>query len=73
MHNANNLLIQNGGHFGGFTEVRSPKNKRSRRSLNAEYKTCYNAIYLSSKRIGPAPKDVDFDCKFLSCHVRVSE
>ena len=43
------------------SEVRSPKNKRSRRSFNAKYQTCYNATYLSSKRIGPAPKKVDFN------------
>ena len=57
-HKVNNLLIQNGGHFGSF---RSPKNKRSRRSFNVEYETYDNAIHLSSKRIGPAPKEVDFD------------
>ena len=47
-HKVNNLLIQN--------EVRSPKNKWSRRSFNAEYEPCYNTTYFSSKRIGPAPK-----------------
>ena len=60
-HKVNNLLIQNGGHIGSFEEIRSPKNKRSKRSFNVEYETCDNAIHLSSKRIGPAPKVVDFD------------
>ena len=60
-HKVNNLLIQKGGNFGSSTKVRSPKNKKSRGSFNAEYETCYNTTYFSSKRIGPAPKKVDFD------------
>ena len=52
----NNLLVQNGGHFDSSTEVRSPKNKNSRRSFNAEYETCYNTTYFSSKRIGLPPR-----------------
>ena len=60
-HKVNNFLIQNGRHFGSSTDVRSPKNKKSRRSLIVEYKTCYNVTHFSSKRIGLAPKEVDFD------------
>ena len=56
-HKVNNLLIQNGEHFGSSTEVRSPTNKRSRRSFNAEYETCsVQHIFLQNAR-----KEADFD------------
>ena len=73
-HKVNNFLIQNRGHFGSSTEIRSPNNKKASLSFNAEYETCYNVTHFSSKCIGPVPKEVDFDqfrnpAVFMECNM----